>query len=37
MHGDAKFWAVFVAMWIGFVLAVVNIAMKIDLFMRLSG
>jgi hypothetical protein len=37
MHSDPKFWAVVVAMWIGFILAVVNIATKIDLFMRLSG
>jgi len=37
MHNDPRFWAVVVAMWIGFILAVLNIATKIDLFMRLSG
>jgi hypothetical protein len=37
MHGDPRFWAVVFAFWIGFFLAVVNIATKIDLFMRLSG
>jgi hypothetical protein len=37
MHSDPRFWAIVVAFWIGFMLAVVNIASKIDLFMRLSG
>lgn len=37
MHSDPRFWAVVVAFWIGFFLSVVNIATKIDLFMRLSG
>ncbi|MGA8169236.1 MAG: hypothetical protein WB816_00125 [Methylocystis sp.] len=37
MHGDPRFWALVAAMWIGLFLAVVNIATKIDLFMRLSG
>ncbi len=37
MHSDPRFWAVVVAFWIGFFLSVVNIATKIDLFIRLSG
>jgi hypothetical protein len=37
MHSDPRFWAVVAAFWIGFILAIVNIATKIDLFMRLSG
>jgi hypothetical protein len=37
MHGDPRFWAVVLAIWIGFVLAMVNIASKVDLLMRLAG
>jgi hypothetical protein len=37
MHSDPRFWAVFIAIWIGFILAMVNIASKVDLFMRLAG
>ena len=37
MHSNPRFWAVFIAIWIGFILAMVNIASKVDLFMRLAG
>jgi hypothetical protein len=37
MHSDPKFWAVAFAIWIGFILAMVNIASKVDLLMRLAG
>ena len=36
MHEDPRFWALFVAIWVGIVLAVMNIAVKIHLFMDLS-
>jgi hypothetical protein len=37
MHSNPRFWAVVIAIWIGFVLAMVNIASKVDLLMRLAG
>jgi hypothetical protein len=37
MHSDPKFWAIAFAIWIGFILAMVNIASKVDLLMRLAG
>jgi hypothetical protein len=36
MHGDPRFWAVFVAIWLGLVLAAMNIAVKIHMFMDLA-
>jgi hypothetical protein len=37
MHKDPKFWALMVAIWLGLYLALLNIASKINLFMRLAG
>jgi hypothetical protein len=37
MHNDPKFWALTVAIWLGLVLALVNITSKVDLLMRLAG
>jgi len=36
MHSDPRFWAVFAAIWLGLVLAVLNIAAKIQLFLDLT-
>ena len=36
MHGNPRFWALFVAIWVGLVLSVMNIAVKIDLFRALA-
>jgi hypothetical protein len=36
MHADPRFWAVFVAIWLGLVLAVINIAVKIHMFFDLA-
>lgn len=36
MHSDPRFWATFVAIWLGFALAVINIAVKIHMFLDLS-
>ncbi len=35
MHSDPRFWAVFVAIWLGLILAVMNIAVKIHMFFDL--
>jgi hypothetical protein len=37
MHEDPRFWALFVAIWIGLVLSVMNIAVKVHLFLDLAG
>jgi len=36
MNKGPRFWALVVAIWVGMVLSVINIAEKIDLFMSLS-
>lgn len=36
MHSDPRFWAVFVAIWVGLILAAINIAVKIHMFLDLS-
>ncbi len=36
MHADPRFWALFVAIWFGLVLAVMNIAIKVHMFMDLT-
>ncbi len=36
MHADPRFWAVFVAIWLCLVLAVINIAVKIHMFFDLA-
>ncbi len=36
MHSDPRFWAVFVAIWLGMVLAVMNIAVKVHMFLDLT-
>jgi hypothetical protein len=36
MHSDPRFWALFVAIWIGLVLSVMNIAVKVHMFIDLS-
>jgi len=36
MHKDARFWALTVAIWLGLVMSVINIAAKVDLFLRMS-
>lgn len=36
MHSDPRFWAVFAAIWLGLVLAVMNIAVKIHMFLDLT-
>lgn len=36
MHEDPKFWALFVALWFGLILALMNIWVKIHLFLDLS-
>jgi hypothetical protein len=35
MHSDPRFWAVFVAIWLGLVLAAVNIAVKAHMLLDL--
>ena len=37
MHKDARFWALWAAIWLGLYLSVVNIIAKIDLLARLAG
>lgn len=37
MHKDPRFWALTAAIWLGLLLALVNITSKIDLLMRLAG
>lgn len=37
MHADPRFWALFVAIWLGLILAVMNIAVKVHMFMDLAG
>ncbi len=36
MHANPKFWALFGAIWVGMVLAVMNIAVKVHMFMDLA-
>jgi hypothetical protein len=36
MLGNPKFWALFAAIWVGLVLSVMNIAVKVNLFLALS-
>ena len=36
MNKGPRFWAIVVAIWVGMVLSVVNIAEKVDLFMSMS-
>jgi hypothetical protein len=36
MHSDPRFWAVFVAIWLGFVLAAMNIAVKVHMLFDLA-
>lgn len=36
MHADPRFWAVFVAIWLGLALAIINIVVKIHMFMDLT-
>jgi heme/copper-type cytochrome/quinol oxidase subunit 4 len=36
MHSDPRFWAVFVAIWLGMGLALINIAVKIHMFLDLA-
>lgn len=36
MHSDPRFWAVFAAIWLGLALAVMNIIVKIHLFLDLT-
>lgn len=36
MHADPRFWAVFVAIWLGLILAIMNIAVKIHMFIDLT-
>lgn len=36
MHSDPRFWAVFVAIWLGLALAAINIAVKIHMFLDLT-
>jgi len=36
MHSDPRFWALVVAIWFGLVLALMNIAVKIHMFMDLT-
>jgi hypothetical protein len=35
MHENASFWVFVVALWVGLVFSVINIMLKIDLFMGL--
>ena len=36
MHGNPRFWALFVAIWLGLALGVINIVQKINLLMSLA-
>jgi hypothetical protein len=36
MLRNPKFWSLFVAIWVGLVLSVMNIAVKVNLFMALA-
>lgn len=36
MHSDPRFWAVFAAIWLGLVLAVMNIIVKVHMFLDLT-
>jgi hypothetical protein len=36
MHSDPRFWAVFVAIFMGLGLAVINIAVKVHMFLDLT-
>jgi len=37
MHSDPRLWTLVVAIWFGLVLAVMNIAVKVHMFMDLAG
>lgn len=36
MNSDPRFWAVFAAIWLGLVLAVMNIVVKVHMFLDLT-
>jgi hypothetical protein len=36
MHADPRFWALFAAIWVGLVLAIMNIVVKVNLLMDLT-